>query len=90
MNSFKDKFKIAKVLASLFTHSAIPEEEKTYRAWLEESPEHQEIAERILNKETYERNNRLMKDFPPQQGWEKIYPCWEKKLHFIVSHGEEH
>lgn len=74
MHSFKDKFKIAKVLASLFTHSAIPEEEKTYRAWLEESPEHQEIAERILNKETYERNNRLMKDFPSQQGWEKIYP----------------
>lgn len=82
MNSFKDKFKIAKVLASLFTHSAIPEEEKTYRAWLEESPEHEKLAERILNKETYERNNRLMKDFPSQQGWEKIFPLLGEESSF--------
>jgi len=34
MNSFKEKFKIAKILASLFTHSSTPEEEKNYRAWL--------------------------------------------------------
>jgi len=51
MNSFKEKFKIAKILASLFTHSSTPEEEKNYRAWLDENPEHQKIADRILNKE---------------------------------------
>ena len=34
MNSFKEKFKIAKILASLFTHSSIPEEEKAYREWI--------------------------------------------------------
>lgn len=79
MNSFKDKFKIAKVLASLFTHSATPEEEKTYHAWLKENPDNQEIAERILNKETYEKNNQLMKDFPSQQGWEKIHPLLGEK-----------
>lgn len=28
MNSFKEKFKIAKILASLFTHSSTPEEKK--------------------------------------------------------------
>lgn len=82
MNSFKDKFKIAKVLASLFTHSATPEEEKTYHAWLEESPDNQELAERILNKETYEKNNKLMKDFPSQQGWEKIYPLLGEETSF--------
>ena len=38
MNSFKEKFKIAKILASLFTHSSTPEEEKNYRAWLDENP----------------------------------------------------
>ena len=41
MNSFKEKFKIAKILASLFTHSSTPEEEKNYHAWLDENPEHQ-------------------------------------------------
>ena len=61
MNSFKEKFKIAKILASLFTHSSTPEEEKNYRAWLDENPEHQKIADRILNKETYEENSRLIK-----------------------------
>ena len=74
MNSFKEKFKIAKILASLFTHSSTPEEEKNYRAWLDENPEHQKIADRILNKETYEENNRLIKSFPSQKAWEKVYP----------------
>lgn len=74
MNSFKDKFQIAKVLASLFTHSATPEEERTYRTWLDESPEHIEIADRILKKETYEKNKLLIDSFPSQQAWERIYP----------------
>lgn len=67
MNSFKEKFKIAKILASLFTHSSTPEEEKNYRAWLDENPEHQKIADRILNKETYEENSRLIKSFSSQK-----------------------
>lgn len=74
MNSFKEKFKIAKILASLFTHSSTPEEEKNYRAWLDENPEHQKIADRILNKETYEENSRLIKSFSSQKAWEKVYP----------------
>lgn len=74
MNSFKEKFKIAKILASLFTHSSTPEEEKNYHAWLDENPEHQKIADRILNKETYEENSQLIKSFSSQKAWEKIYP----------------
>ncbi|MFV0323386.1 MAG: FecR family protein [Bacteroides xylanisolvens] len=74
MNSFKEKFKIAKILASLFTHSSTPEEEKNYHAWLDENPEHQKIADRILNKETYEKNSRSIKSFSSQKAWEKVYP----------------
>lgn len=74
MNSFKEKFKIAKILASLFTHSSTPEEEKNYHAWLDENPEHQKIADRILNKETYEENSRSIKSFSSQKAWEKVYP----------------
>ncbi len=29
MNSFKEKFKIAKILASLFTHSSTPKRKRT-------------------------------------------------------------
>ena len=74
MNSFKEKFKIAKILASLFTHSSTPEEEKNYHAWLDENPAHQKIADRILNKETYEENSQLIKNFSSQKAWEKVYP----------------
>lgn len=74
MNSFKEQFKIAKVLASLFTHSATPEEEETYRDWLDEHPENQKIADRILSRTRYEENHQLMKSFSSQQAWEKIYP----------------
>ena len=95
MNSFKEKFKIAKILASLFTHSSTPEEEKNYRAWLDEKPEHQKIADRILNKEAYEENNRLIKSFPSQKAWEKVYPLlggnqsgtvfsWKKSLKYAA------
>ena len=54
MESFKEKFKIAKVLASIFTHSSTLEENESYHKWINENPEHQKIADRILNKETYE------------------------------------
>lgn len=79
MNSFKEHFKIAKVLASLFTHSATPNEEETYNAWLDENPENQKIANRILSGERYEENNLLMKSFSSQQAWEKVYPQLEEE-----------
>lgn len=74
MNSFKEKLKIAKVLAALFTHSSIPEEEETYRKWLSESPKHQNIADRILNPKEYEKNSKAIKSFSSPKAWEKIYP----------------
>lgn len=73
MNSFKENFRIAKFLASLFTHSAIPEEEKAYREWINENPEHQKLAKRILNEETYEKNTQLIKSFSSQKAWDRIY-----------------
>ena len=95
MNSFKEKFKIAKILASLFTHSSTPEEEKNYRAWLDENPEHQKIADRILKKKTNEKNSRLIKSFSSQKAWEKVYPLlggnqsgtvfsWKKSLKYAA------
>lgn len=95
MNSFKENFRIAKILASLFTHSSIPEEEKAYREWIDEKPERQQIADRILNEKTYEENNLLMKSFPSQKAWDKIYPLlggrksserfsWRKSLKYAA------
>ena len=95
MNSFKEKFKIAKILASLFTHSSIPEEEKAYREWINKNPEHQKLAKRILNGETYEKNAQLIKSFSSQKAWDRIYPLlggnqsgtvfsWKKSLKYAA------
>lgn len=95
MNSFKENFRIAKFLASLFTHSSIPEEEKAYREWINENPEHQKLAKRILNEETYEKNTQLIKSFSSQKAWDKIYPLlggekasgflsWRKSLKYAA------
>ena len=74
MESFKEKFKIAKVLASIFTHSSTLEENESYHKWINENPEHQKIADRILNQRTYEEHSLLIKSFSSQKAWEKIYP----------------
>lgn len=79
MNSFKEHFKIAKVLASLFTHSATPDEEEIYNDWLDENPENQKVADRILSRERYEKNHLLIKSFSSQQAWEKVYPQLEEE-----------
>ena len=95
MNSFKENFRIAKFLASLFTHSAIPEEEKAYREWINENPEHQKLAKRILNEETYEKNTQLIKSFSSQKAWDRISPrlggekasgflSWRKSLKYAA------
>jgi len=95
MNSFKENFRIAKILASLFTHSSIPEEEKAYHEWINENPEHQKLAKRILNEETYERNTQLIKSFSSQKAWDRIYPLlggekssgflsWRKSLKYAA------
>lgn len=95
MNSFKENFRIAKFLASLFTHSAIPEEEKAYREWINENPEHQKLAKRILNEETYKKNTQLIKSFSSQKAWDRIYPrlggekasgflSWRKSLKYAA------
>lgn len=78
MNSSKESFKIAKILASLFTQASTLKEEKAYRDWIDKDPEHQKIAERILNQETFEGNTRLTKNFSSQKAWEKIYPLLGK------------
>ena len=54
MESLKETFKIAKVLASLFTRSSTPGEEKDYHDWIAESEENERIAKQVLNPENYE------------------------------------
>ena len=79
MNSFKEKFKIAKILASLFTHSSTPEEEKMYKEWIEGHPQNSELGTRILNQENYEHNNRLLQQFPPHNAWKRIKPLLDNR-----------
>ncbi len=74
MESLKETFKIAKVLASLFTRSSTPGEEKDYHDWIAESEENERIAKQVLNPENYEENKLLLSEFPSREAWGKISP----------------
>ena len=74
MKSFKDTFRIAKVLASLFSRSATPGEENDYQDWIAKSPENEEIAKQVLDPTNYEKNKQLLSEFPTREAWEKITP----------------
>lgn len=78
MNSFKEKFKIAKLLASIFTHSSTTDDME-YREWIGKNPEeNQRIADRILNRDNYEENIRLLESFSSKKAWEKLHPLLEE------------
>lgn len=85
MSSFKEKLKIAKVLASIFTHSSTSDEDESYQKWIDESPEHQKIANHILNQEIYEEHSQLIKSFSSQKAWDKIYPLLNGKNAPVIS-----
>lgn len=74
MKSFKDTFRIAKVLASLFTRSTTPGEENDYQDWIAKSPENEEIAKQVLDPTNYEKNKQLLSEFPTREAWEEITP----------------
>ena len=78
MNSFKEKFKIAKLLASIFTHSSTTDDTE-YRELIGKNPEeNQRIADRILNRDNYEENIRLLESFSSKKAWEKLHPLLEE------------
>lgn len=85
MSPFKERLKIAKALASIFTHSSTPDEDESYQKWIDENPEHQKIANHILNQKTYEEHSQLIKSFSSQKAWDKIYPLLNGKKTPIVS-----
>ncbi|GAE82461.1 hypothetical protein JCM10512_664 [Bacteroides reticulotermitis JCM 10512] len=61
-------------MASLFTRSSTPGEEKDYHDWIAESEENERIAKQVLNPENYEENKLLLSEFPSREAWGKISP----------------
>lgn len=74
MGSFKENSKIARILASLFLHTSTSDEETAYHTWLKERDGAQEMSDRILDRQTYDENERLTGKFSSQAAWRKIYP----------------
>ena len=74
VNPITEIYKIARRLAAVFAHTATPEEEAEHRAWIDESPENKQLADRILNKDRYEAYSRRRKDFSSQEAWNRVSP----------------
>ncbi|SIN65625.1 FecR family protein [Chitinophaga niabensis] len=68
----REYFRISELMAAFSTGSQTEEDEKELQLWLQEDERNQRLWERLMNRETYEENNRLSGKFPANEAWAKI------------------
>lgn len=79
MNFNKKRFRIAELMALFFVDSQTDKEEKELEIWIQERENNRELKERLLKKETYEKNLAIHKKFSVDEAWAKIEPQLDKK-----------
>lgn len=72
MRLTRKHFKIAEMLAALFTGSQNEQDEREFEAWAEESEGHKGFADRLLDGSRYEENRRALAKFQVEDAWNKI------------------
>ena len=72
MGLTRKHFKIAEILAALFTGSQNEQDEREFEAWVEENEGHKDFADRLLDVERYEENRRALAKFQVKDAWNEI------------------
>lgn len=72
MGVTKKHFKIAEVLAALFTGSQNEQDEREFEAWVAENDDHKAFAEKLLDTERFEENRRALAKFQAEEVWGKV------------------
>ncbi|MCQ4873601.1 FecR family protein [Butyricimonas paravirosa] len=70
MGLSKKHFRIAKILASLFTETQTEKEKEEYEEWEKEQEGNRDLAKYVLDQENYIRFERTASRFDQQAGWE--------------------
>lgn len=72
MGLSRKHFRIAEVLAALFTGSQTEQDEQKFDEWQKENDTNKILANRLLKKEAYEENQNALKRFPANDVWQEV------------------
>lgn len=72
MGLTRKHFKIAEILAALFTGSQNEQDEREFEAWVEENEGHKDFADRLLDVGRYEENRKALAKFQVKDAWNEI------------------
>lgn len=72
MGLMKKHFKIAEILAALFTGSQTEKDQLEFDEWVKEQEDNKAFADKLLDPNRYEENRRALRKFQAKEVWNKI------------------
>ena len=72
MGLTKKHFKIAEILAALFTGSQTEKDQREFDEWVKERENNKVFADKLLDPNRYEENRRALRKFQAKEVWNKI------------------
>ena len=72
MGLTKKHFKIAEILAALFTGSQTEKDQLEFDEWVKEQEDNKAFADKLLDPNRYEENRRALRKFQAKEVWNKI------------------
>ena len=72
MGLTKKHFKIAEILAALFTGSQTEKDQREFDEWVKEQEDNKAFADKLLDPNRYEENRRALRKFQAKEVWNKI------------------
>lgn len=76
--SNKLNFRIAQLLAKLFIGSHSTQDDGELQKWILENGQRSKFITRILNKNNFEYNEKMLAKFPGEEGWQKVKGLLDK------------
>ena len=72
MDREHELFRVAAALAALFTGCEKEEDRQAIEAWSGEDARHLELLERLVDKQRFEENLALTRQYPGEEAWERV------------------
>ena len=72
MGLTKKHFKVAEILAALFTGSQTEKDQLEFDEWVKEQEDNKAFADKLLDPNRYEENRRALRKFQAKEVWNKI------------------
>lgn len=72
MGLTKKHFKVAEILAALFTGSQTEKDQREFDEWVKERENNKVFADKLLDPNRYEENRRALRKFQAKEVWNKI------------------